>query len=340
MASIPTQTKSFPTGNCWNISNGTTDVDLSPNRLFHAAVTAGHGRGWRQSIASDAAAQAELRWKASALQATVCERNTPSGFWRNPLVRLFPTERLAKMDQSERRALSYHLGITLAVAWARKSLGIPWLLHLDVYQDEFNINLQSGDSRPDLVGRDSNGAWAVFEAKGRSRAPDPDAETKAKQQSKRVVDIGGVAPSNCFAFFSYFSTDKSAVGRRKPKVVHLRVIDPKPESEGENEIRLPLLTTDRFFELYYRPWRELLINRAATKGEGAIVWHRLEDVDFRVGILADLKYLIALGLYDKIPESIHNFTSREGLSEQYLDWAGDGLIIEPGETWEKLWREK
>ena len=340
MASIPTQTKSFPIGNRWGISDGANDIDLSPTQLVHAAVTAGHGRGWRQSMASDAAAQAELRWKTSALQTTVCERNTPSGFWRNPLVRLFPTDRLGKMDPSERRALSYHLGITLAVAWARKALRMPWLLHLDVYQDQFNINLQPGDSRPDLVGRHTDGAWAVFEAKGRSSPPGLDAETKAKEQSKRVVDIGGVSPSSCFAFFSFFATDRSAVGRRKPKVVHLRVIDPKPEDESENEIRLPLLTTNRFFQLYYQPWRELLVNRAATESDGAIVWHRLEDADFRVGILADVKYLLALELYENIPESIHNITSKEGLNEQFSDWAGDGLIIEPGDSWQKLWHEK
>src|SRR5579859_4444211 len=249
MASILTQTKSFPTGNTWGISDGMNNVELSMARLIHAAVTSGHGLGWRQSIASDIGAQAELLWKTYALQSTVYERST-SAFWRNQLIRLSPTDRFEKMDPSERRALTYHLGITMAVAWSRKVLRIPWLLHLDVYQQQLNVNLQPGNSRPDLVGQHINGSWAVFEAKGRSSAAGSAAETKAKTQSRRVVDIGGVAPASCFAFFSYFGIDRSAVGRRKPKVVHLRVIDPKPESAGDNEIRLPLLTTDRFFHLY------------------------------------------------------------------------------------------
>lgn len=334
MATLPTQTKSFPPGNRWGISDGTSDTELSFSRLVHAAVTAGHDRGWRQAIAADMAAQWELLWKTSALRAAVSQQNTPRGHWRPALARLFPTKRFLQMDPSERRALSYHLGITLAVAWARKTLRIPWLLHLDVYREQLDANFQPGDSRPDLVGRHADGSWAVFEAKGRSSAPSQDAETKAKNQSNRVIDIGGVVPSGCFAFFSYFSVDRIAVGRRKPKVVHLRAIDPKPGGGSEDEISLPLLTTDKFFQIYYAPWQKLVANSNLTQQEGPFTWRRLEDLDFRVGMLTRVALALEQEHFADVPEIIQGLTSTDGLSEQFPDWAGDGLVIQPGESWQ------
>lgn len=334
MAKLPTQTKSFPPGNRWGISDGSVDTELSFGRLVHAAVTAGHDRGWRQTIAADKAAQWELMWKTSALRAAVSQQNTPRGHWRAPLARLFPTNRFLQMDPSERRALSYHLGITLAVAWARKALRIPWLLHLDVYREQLDVNFQPGDSRPDLVGRHADGSWAVFEAKGRSSAPNQDAETKAKNQSQRVINVGGVVPSGCFAFFSYFAVDRSAVGRRKPKVVHLRAIDPKPEGGSEDEISLPMLTTDKFFQIYYAPWRRLLGDDNHTEHEGGFVWRRLEDLDFRVGMLERVGQALELQQYADLPGIIQGVSASAGLTQQFPDWAGDGLVIEPGDSWQ------
>jgi hypothetical protein len=334
MASVPTQTISFPAGNSWGIANSTADIQFSLTRLVHAAVTAGHDRGWRQTIASDMAAQWELLWKTSALRAAVSEQIAPHGYWRPPVTRLFPTDRFLQMDPSERRALSYHLGITMAVAWARRALRIPWLLHLDVYREQLDVSFQPGDSRPDLVGRRADGTWAVFEAKGRSSAPSEAAQAKAKDQSQRVSDIGGVVPSGCFAFFSFFATDRSAVGRRKPKVVHLRVVDPPPGRGAAEPISLPLFTPDNFFQIYYAPWRRLLADNDLTSEEGAFTWRRLEDLDFRVGVLSKVAMALEQQHFDGLPEIIQAATSTEGLEQQFPDWAGDGLVIEPGESWQ------
>jgi hypothetical protein len=260
------------------------------------------------------------------------------------------------MDPSERRALAYHLGITWTVAWARQTLRIPWLLHLDIYQRQLGINTLLGNSRPDLVGLHPNGAWAVFEAKGRASAPSPAAETKAKNQSQRVVTIGGVAPTSCFAAFSYFATDRQAVGRRKPKIVHSRILDPAPNSDDDQAIHLPLLTQDKFFELYYQPWFRLL-----SKPAGSIIadvgsnvasshlpalrpelffWRYLADLDFYVGMLPGVALALEQRRYGEVPKLIQEVTSKEGLEQEYPDWAGDGMIIEPGDSWKKLWYER
>jgi hypothetical protein len=337
MANISTKCVSFPVGNPWSISVGTSDVELSLRRLVHAAVTAGHNQGWRQSIVPSVAAQWELLWKTSALRVAVSERNTQPN-WRPARMRLVPTDRFDRMDPSERRALSYHLGITLAVAWARKALGIPWLLHLDVYQNQYNANLRPGNSRPDLIGRHRNGSWAVFETKGRSSPPNADAEKKAKYQAGRIADIGGVVPTGCFAFFSYYTTDKTAVGRGKPRVIHIRVIDPPLSKIDDDAILLPKFTEPNFFRSYYEPWKNLLgpERKSVNREDDAFVWRDLRDLDFRVGMLRDVASALEAENHRDIPIKIKAAEERQQLAERYEDWAGDGLVIEPGETWKNL----
>lgn len=355
MATLPTQTKSFPPGNRWGIGNGHCALIFTMRALVHAGVTAGHSQGWRQSVLSVIGGRAELVMRAAALFSTVYETNTPRGSSQAPIARLFPTDRFNKMDDSEKRGLTYHLGITMSVAWARQVLGIPWLLHLNVYEQQLNINLQPGRSRPDLVGLHPDGSWVVFESKGRSSAPSVQAEGKAKTQSQRVTDIGGIPPVSCFALFAYFYRDPSAIGKKKPSVVHLRINDPEPGGQGE-PIELPALTHERLFQWYYQPWLQLLrqlqpvagsdeakappVNSTPTPRPSPLIWYELPDLDIRIGILAELLGALQQERYRAVPGVIQQVTLREGLTEQYPDWGGDGLIIEPGESWKKLWHEE
>lgn len=341
MAAISTQASSFPAGNPWLISNGTADVEFSLTRLIHAAVTAGHDHGWRQSVLPSIAGQFELLWKTSALRVAVTEQNTRRGSWQSQIRRLFPSDRFNRMDPSERRALSYHLGITLSVAWARKALQIPWLLHLDVYQNQFNVNLQLGNSRPDLIGKHRDGRWAVFECKGRSSAPDAKAENKAKYQASRITDIGGVPPSGCFALFSYYAADRSAIGKAKPKVIHIRVIDPPLSKDDENAIHLPKFTEPNFFLSYYEPWRRLVRADAVMveSRDTRFVWRQLRDLDFRIGMLRTVAEALEMQRFGDLGQKIASVAEEEGLAEEFPDWAGDGLVIEPGESWKNLLTE-
>jgi hypothetical protein len=332
MPQIPTRTIDFPPGNPWSITNGEADVNLSLPRLLHAAITVGHDHGWRQIVGAEIGGQMELLWKKTAFLATVHEELVSVNWTNTP--RLIPTERFRKMDPSERRALTYHLGMTMAVAWARKQLRVPWLLHLDVYRDQLDPNLAPGDSRPDLVGRHADGRWVVIESKGGSSGPTRKAQTKAKAQAQRIIDIGGVTPSLFLATFSFFATDRRA-RRPKPKVATMWVFDPPSGSGGPESIILDELTDHEFFRLYYQPWLFLFENSSMLDYQGPFVWRHLRDLDLSVGILTDLKKTIDIGEFAAAPKIIHEMEERYQPAGEYPEWAGDGIVLKFGDLWLK-----
>ncbi len=250
-----------------------------------------------------------------------------------------PTTRFSLMDPSEKRGLTYHLGNTMATAWGRAVLNIPWWLHLDVYWDEVKPALHPGDSRPDLVGRHRDGRWVVMESKGRSSNPNQEAESKAKAQSQRVISIGGAVPSLHIAAFSFFSIDRGAVGRSKPNVVKMRVLDPEGSSEQEGSLSLDKLTNAEFFRLYYRNWDFLFAAGANLREEEGLLWREVPDLDLRVGILSGLKRALDEREYAKVPDVIAAGTEFYGIKSRYPFWIGDGILLEPGGSWIKNWGE-
>lgn len=331
MPIIPTQTVAWPTKNTWQLANGVSDFGVTMPKLLHAAVTAGHGRGWLPAAKKDIAGKAELLWKLSAFQATVCEQSVRIG-GRN-LPRLMPTTRFQQMDPSERRALTYHLGMAIATAWARERLQCPWVLHLDVYRTMLNPNLLPGDSRPDLVGRTLGGDWISMECKGRSSSPDNPSKAKAIAQAQRLIAIGGVPPSLHLAMFSFFGPESRASGRTKPRVVKLCAIDPPAEGESVESISLPLLDEPTFFRLYYEPWQLWFKGDAKLVTEGRIKWRVLDDLGLRIGILPELKKALDQESYRAIPKILIEEETFSKLSLIYPSWTGDGIFLEFDPVW-------
>jgi hypothetical protein len=333
MPKIPTRTIDFPHGNVWGITNGDAVVDLSFARLLHAAITVGHDRGWRRIVGSEVGGQMELLWKMSAVHTAVHEKLV-SGTLTTKTPRLVPTDRFRNMDPSERRALNYHLGMSMSAAWVRKQLRVPWLLHLDVYRDQLGPNLAPGNSRPDLVGRHPDGRWVVIESKGGSFRPTQKAQTKAKQQAQRIIDIGGVTPSLSLATFSFFAADRRA-RRPKPKVATMWVVDPPSGRGGPESIILDKLTEHEFFRLYYQPWLFLFENSSRLDYQGPFVWRHLSDLDLKIGILTDVKKAFDLEEYAAAPKLVQQAEERLQLASKYPDWAGDGIVIILGSQWLK-----
>ena len=336
MPAIPVETRDFPQPNAWGVPNRTSDEAFSITSLLHAAISAGHGMGWCQAIRAQIGGLSELLWKQHAFRAAVYPTVVALKN-RNQIERLMPTPRFSLMDPSEKRGLTYHLGNTMATAWGRAVLNIPWWLHLDVYWDEVKPVLHPGDSRPDLVGRHSDGRWVVMESKGRSSNPNQEAEGKAKAQSQRVVSIGGEVPSLHIAAFSFFAIDRGVNGRSKPSVVNMRVLDPEGSSEKEGSLALDKLTNADFFRLYYRNWDFLFANEASLNEENAILWREIPDIDLRVGILDDLKEALDERKYTMVPDVIAAATEGRGIQSRYPFWTGDGIILELGDAWTKNW---
>ena len=337
MPTIPVEARQFLPGNPWYISNGRNEATFSIPKLLHAAITAGHGMGWRRGARNEVGGLSELLWKQHAFQSAVREAEIQK-IYREATVRLVPTLRFARMDPSEKRGLTYHLGNTMATAWGREALNIPWWLHLDVYWDEVNATMPHGNSRPDLVGRHRDGRWVVIEAKGRSSHPSQDAEEKAKKQSQRITVIGDVVPALHLAAFSYFAADRSSYGREKPTTLHMRVLDPVGGNANEDELSLREMNDDMFFRLYYSSWFFLFERREVLRADNGILWRDLPDLDMSVGIVERLKQLIDDKAYSSIPVQFDTTNGMAtGNEDDFQGWVGDGIILKPGDSWFRYW---
>jgi hypothetical protein len=71
------------------------------------------------------------------------------------------------LDPSEKSAVSYFVGLTVAKLLAHRLLDVPWLMHLDVYRRDLQPVLHGG-GKPDLVGQNGAGQWVAIESKGRT----------------------------------------------------------------------------------------------------------------------------------------------------------------------------
>lgn len=336
MPDVGFTTDSFAANNPFGVVNADFDVSFNLDELLHAAVTAGHDYDWWIVLGAELAGFYEMLWKAHAFLMCVREE----GFARQnnaSLItdRLVSTDRFWQLDPSEKRGASYHLGMLLAVAWARRVLQVPWLLHIDVYRTRLNPGFQPGNSRPDLIGRDGSGRWIVVECKGRSTPPNAAAKNKAKDQARRVMNVGGQAPHLAIAFFSFFGPDTAALGP-KPWVIKGLVIDPEHESP-EDPIELPELTAREFYRLYYDPIRILFSDeRRVIEGEG-ISSRYIEALDLTIRLPTDLRQILLLQQYDRLVERIKTLPPGVVRTDRGVS-AGDGLIIEGGVSWRERLR--
>jgi hypothetical protein len=107
------------------------------------------------------------------------------------------------MDSTEKGAASYFIGMAASKLVGAFLLEVPWLVHLEKIQAIYDIGL-SGRSRPDLLGKNNQGKWVVFEAKGRTHGFSQDAINKAKTQTGRISHVSGSKPVLRVATESFF----------------------------------------------------------------------------------------------------------------------------------------
>jgi hypothetical protein len=117
---------------------------------------------------------------------------------------LFKSGLYSEMDQTEKGAASYFLGMVLTKLFAERLLDTPLLWHVSTASQA--VSFIPGKSRPDLIGCSSKlNDWVVAEAKGRSDGFDSAALSKAKTQSQMITTINGQVPKFRFGSESYFS---------------------------------------------------------------------------------------------------------------------------------------
>ncbi|GAG91199.1 unnamed protein product, partial [marine sediment metagenome] len=118
------------------------------------------------------------------------------------------------LDASEKRAVSYHIGMGLAKACAELLLKIPWLQHIsknpNVILSYNNLNLppkislyntNKNPKAPDLLGFDVAKQPHIFEAKGYSSGMNFSALQHAINQVSQVISVEQKAPFTRVACF-------------------------------------------------------------------------------------------------------------------------------------------
>ena len=161
------------------------------------------------------------------------------------------------LDGSEKRVVSYYVGMVAAKLIASQLFQVPWLMHLDRYRAMYSVEL-SGSRRPDLFGVGVQENWCVMEAKGRSgrigAAVLSDLLASAKDQAQRVTLINGTAPTHQVGSASHYAFQ-----------ARLRVdfVDP-PGAPDEWE---PELDFDQFVRAYYQALLSLLRSPKARMDE-------------------------------------------------------------------------
>lgn len=232
--------------------------------------------------------------------------------------RLHLTGAARALDPTGKGAVSYFLGLAVCKLFAAKMLDAPWMLHFDLFRRTLGAEL-SGRSRPDLVGQTTKGEWVVFECKGRLSVPSTDAKTKAKQQARRLIRIGGQTPKCQVGGIAYFQGDALRFFWQDPE---------PPEEEGS-----PIIASVRahYWQHYYSPVLDAIRSNPPLfdQMQQQPVRLSLEEADIEVGILPE----VLRALVDSRWEEARELADRSQVAVDVAQYQPDGIAVVAGPSW-------
>lgn len=309
--------------------NGSHSIDVTWAELIWAGITVGR-KSWEDVIQHGYHSFLEIIYRTAILKANLS--SSPQG-------EFIKTDAYKSLDPSEKSAISYFLGLSFAKLVAHSLLSVPWLVHLDCFEDlPIEIDMK-GNNRPDLIGKNLSGQWCVFEAKGRTHNIDKKLIQKAKNQAQMIKRINGMAPRIKGASLSHFSSEKLKLYLEGSDEINSDAVDFE-NSSGK----------DQFLESYYHPFMSLMENSTATIRETDVVRMRgreinfvnLEEVDLDVGLDSQVQEILtseyraenALKIVDYLrsqdPEELTQ--ARSGNSDTIFT-GRDGISVRPGSSW-------
>ena len=269
-----------------------------------------------------------LRYKGSFLIYANLEENLSGNIIKSSAYR--------NLDPSEKSAISYFMGLTSTKLICEKLLGVPWLMHLDVYKN-LNPKLINGKSRPDLVGLDQRGQWLVAEAKGRTNEFERDAMSKAKKQTRCLRKVAGQFPNLRMAVQSYF-------GQFKPgNPLAIRLEDPEDFEPNAPDLEI---TLSEYLADYYKPIIDVvdLSLGSNTNSNSLFLMANLYESDINIGIDKHIYWLLkeqklsennVAKILKYVPDEAE-FTLLDGSPEKRTVYIGnDGVAVVLGESWSR-----
>lgn len=293
--------------------------DFTWEELIHAAYTSGHEQEFfLKENNFTSAFEAYCIWKRNAVCMSIEETDlgTTSHY--------VATEMLERMDPSERQGASYQLGVMMTAAWARRRLDVPWLLHLDLYGEQYHVQMndETSRSRPDLIGLDRSGMWSVFECKGRKNQPGLRSKKDAKRQVMRVSTISNQNPANRVAVFAYFTKDTNNSNR--PSRLECLAVDPEFDITDSEPLAFDFVELSSFFEHYYRMWKYIAL--PITPDWDKVTWWPGSIAGYEIGLHAEYAIAILSADWAKLLK-LSKKIDAEAMRAKYGYWAGDGIVI-------------
>ena len=243
--------------------------------------------------------------------------------------RLHRTKAFAALDPTEKGAVTYFLGMVICKIFADKCLSTPWVLHVDVFGDQWKVDVAAGRSRPDLFGQQTGSMnWHVFESKGRSGNIRKSDKLSAKQQAQRVLTIDQARPQLHIGAFSYF----------RRETLHFYWCDPESGNEDEGStmcLRLPSGAWGEHYRLVTQIMRTAGEFSPFLRNEKSNIppFAEIADLDVAVGAHPNIREYLLANSYDQAREEalrIRFDTRKQHREERYRR---DGLVVHCGASW-------
>ena len=276
--------------------NGTHQLHVRWNQIVHAAATVGR-RGWRDVFKHGRYSIFEIFYRCCMIYANLQTSSSN---------RIVKTNAYNDLDQSEKSAISYFLGLTFTKLMATTRFSILWLMHLDTYKNQMSI--LTGRRRPDLVGQDGQGKWIVFEAKGRTNGKEPGLATKAKDQTRGLRTIANCRPYLRIASIVHFPSS--------PPTLHVYMEDPDDIEEDAIDLSI---SENQFYQDYYRPIINIIeAERSIVSEMPTLRRIRTVDVDGierRIHTVELLGTDVEIGLENQVYKVLRSRNIRSQISE-------------------------
>jgi hypothetical protein len=275
---------------------GKGKLNCSWSDLTWAATTVGRP-GWAQVFQYGWYSSLEYIYRLAMIQANLGTA-TPG------VPRICKTAAFTGLDPSEKTAISYFIGLTVAKILSWRLFNAPWPQHLDKFAGSLTPSLKRR-KRPDLLALDTSGRWIVLEAKGRTNTMPAKTMKSAKTQAKAVATVNGVPPYLRIAVGSYFVGQNLAAKLEDPP-------------EGRQSAALNI-SEELFFREYYAQVANFFLERT----------REIEKVEFRRGLVFSVTRIpevdASIGIADTI---LAAFRTKRELQNAALAFA-ERLGLEP-----------
>lgn len=293
---------------------GSNQIDFTIQELMWSAITVGRAN-FIDVLRHGTYSKYEVLYRASILFANLSLADN----------RLSKSSAYEHLDPSEKSAVSYFLGLTFTKLLSSKLLNIPWLLHIDVYREQFERNGQAfrfGSSRvrPDLIGLDNRLSWVVMESKGRTNTMENTLIGNAKNQTRNLRRIGVDYPSLRVAVVTHFRRGNLCIDWA----------DPEDFNADHFDIKTDL---SEYIQNYYKLVFNIISSEKTEEFKGYVM-HEFSDINIIIGLKKEIFDMYKKSDLSKIRASEMIIFERPLNFDEYDFFAGqDGVLIGLGDNW-------